>query len=602
MTATAPRPDVEPRTWTVAFRVARFYPVRYIGGGSLWALNHSLPLITGLLVKALFDRIADGSAAGDGALGLIVAVALAEVVNTSVLAGGFIAWPAWWHTVFALIRTNLLGSILEDDVPPSVRLPGSSAEALGRFREDVADLVWFVDIWVDVAGGVVFTVAALAVMGSIDVRMTIAVALPLVAVVVLTRLLAARIRRLHGATRESGAKVSSLVGELFANVLAVKAGGAQERMLGRLAEENQRRRHAAVRVEVVANLIPTASRTASALTIGVVLLLAADRMRRGDFGVGDLALFTIYADALTTLPRFVGRMLARHREAGVSIQRMTKLLTDPDPLGLVADRPVHVRKPAPEPQAPTPAIERLDRLEVRGLTVRHPSSGRGVFDVDLDVAGRSFTVVTGAVGAGKTTLVRALVGGLPVEAGSIDWNGEPVDLATGLVAPRVGYAGQIPRLFSAPLGENLTFGWPATSDDVDEALRVVALDADVAGFPHGLDTIVGPRGARLSGGQQQRTATARALLRNPGLLVIDDPSSALDVETESRLWSNLLAGPITVLAVSHRRAALERADTIVVLDRGRVVGHGSLTDLLSTCPEMRRLWREELVVEGEELL
>jgi ATP-binding cassette subfamily B protein len=125
-------------------------------------------------------------------------------------------------------------------------------------------------------------------------------------------------------------------------------------------------------------------------------------------------------------------------------------------------------------------------------------------------------------------------------------------------------------------------------------------------MPEGLDTVVGPRGVRLSGGQVQRATAARALVRAPDLLVVDDLSSALDVETERLLWDRIADaaragdGPSTLLVVSHRRAALERADQVVVLDRGRVVGAGPLPAVLRTCPEMRRLWSEELVVEAEE--
>jgi ATP-binding cassette subfamily B protein len=113
-------------------------------------------------------------------------------------------------------------------------------------------------------------------------------------------------------------------------------------------------------------------------------------------------------------------------------------------------------------------------------------------------------------------------------------------------------------------------------------------------MPEGLATVVGPRGVRLSGGQVQRATADRALVRSPELLVVDDLSSALDAETERELWRRLAVdGPETVLVVSHRRAALERADTVVVLDRGRVVGRGPLTDLLRDSPEMRRLWSDD---------
>ncbi|PRX52758.1 ATP-binding cassette subfamily B protein [Nonomuraea fuscirosea] len=580
----------------VATRLATFDLRRYVIGALLWLPVHVIPLAGGLVLREVFDRISGHQpAALEATLWWCAAFVGVEVVRGVVITVAWTYGVYWWTAAATLLRGNVLRSVLTARGPAAARLPHSSGESVARMRDDVADAVDFTDESVSLAGTTLFALAAVPIMAAVDPLVTFVLVLPMIAVGVLSRTMRRTIARLHRRARLLGAAVTAYVGEVFGGVLAIKTAGAEDAALERLREHNRRRRDAAVRDRMATDLLDAATTTTVELSIGLVLLLAAPAMRGGDFTVGDLALFTSYIGWLTALPRSIGTLLYRLPQAAVATERLSAMMAPhEDAADLVKGTDVWLRRDPPPAATPPPHADRLRVFEARGVSVR------GVLhDVGLRVERGSFTVVTGAVGAGKTTLVRALLGLLPLDEGTISWNGVPVeDPGTFLVPGRTAYAGQVPRLFSAELGENLLLG---RAGDARRALELAAFEQDLAEMPAGLDTLVGPRGMRLSGGQAQRVSAARALVRDPDLLVVDDLSSALDVETERLLWQRIARnGPETVLVVSHRQAALERADQVIVLDRGRVAGRGPLAELLETCPEMRRLWHAELIAEAEE--
>jgi ATP-binding cassette, subfamily B, bacterial len=517
-------------------------------------------LLLGWLLQQVFDAL-DDSSGGFGVYHVLAMLAGAEAAKMAVIWGGVVETRCWEH-MRGLLRLNLLRAQLHSGGPDAGTPAGSPGEALSRFRDDVDDFLNVLDTAIQVAGKVILLAGSMALMISIEPVLALAVALPMVVVVVVSRLAGGRIRAHRLAYRRSSAAVTALLGEMFGAVLAVKTAQAHTGILQHLRRFNERRRRAGLRDELLTRLLGTFNRGTMDLSVGVVLLLAVPATRSGELSVGDLALFVSYISSLIWMPVYAGRMLAQHRQAGVAIERMATLMPPGAAVELVTDRP----RPASAPLLPP-----LDRLAVSGLTAVHPASGRGVEELDLTLDRGTFTVVTGPAGAGKSTLLRAVLGLLPRRAGTVSWNDVEIpDPAAALVPPRSAYVPQVPRLFSESLRDNLLLG---AEDDpgLAAAVRTAVLDTDVESMPAGLDTEIGARGVRLSGGQVQRAAIARALVRRTDLLVLDDVSSALDVDTERRLWDRLLADPgRTLLVVSNRPATIARADQVLRLDHGRL--------------------------------
>lgn len=560
----------------------------------LWGIVHTLPALFPILIAQLLDALSGQAAFGWNAwtfLGLLTALNLGRI---GIFIPAIYTWTTLWLELGLFLRQNLIEYITR--APGSRVLPDSPSEAVSRFRDDVDEVLMYVEGYVDGGGLALSAIVALVVMYNVSPVVTLTIAAPLLMMLLITRLFTGKIRSYRRRSREATARVTDFVGETFAAVQAVKVAGREREVIGHFQGLNRTRRQAALRDTLLTEFLRSANTNMSNIGTGIVLLLTARAMLSGSFTVGDFALFAFYLPRLTGIMAFIGDMLAQHKRAGVSFERMQRLLQDAPPDTLVRHTPLDLKGDLPAVKTPPlEEGEQLKRLELRGLTYHYPGTENGIRDVGFALERGSFTVVTGRIGSGKTTLLRTLMGLVPKSSGTILWNGDEVgDPASWFVPPRSAYTAQVPRLFSDSLRQNILMGRAEDTGALEDVVDLAVMTHDVGSLEHGLDTLVGTRGVKLSGGQVQRSSAARMFLRGAELLIFDDLSSALDVETEGKLWTQLFARQqATCLVVSHRRAALKRADQIIVLKDGHVEATGKLDDLLETSREMQRLWAEE---------
>lgn len=582
------------KTWVVWLRLMGYAPGTLAATLVLQFLRMAIPFVPALVISRMFDALTRS-----GGLTTELWILVALLISTALAQVVIFISANWMEQTFSglvgtLIRHNFVEAIYRR--PGAVTLPIPVGDVVTRLGPGVPQITRRLNDVLLQSLGVVTVVIAVWIMARINLSLTVVALAPLLFAAVAAHRASARITQLRRSTLAADGEIGSFLREIFSAVQMVQVAGAEARAAEHFVQLNEARRKRVLQESLFQDVLMTSLlQNISYLSMGLLLLLSWRYMLDGSFTISDFALFTYFLPIISDFAMKIGQIFTAYQQSAAAFERLCEPLEAGQSADLVRYQPVHLTGEVPDiflPEPPGPG-DRLESLEISGLTCLHPGSRLGIQNVSLRLEGGSFTAVTGRVGAGKTTLLRALLGLLPMQSGEIRWNGNPVgDVESFFVPPRAAYVRQAPGLFSATLRENILLGMP--EDKLEDVVQAAVLEADLTALENSLETMVGPRGVKLSGGQIQRTAAARALARPATLLVLDDLSSALDVETEQQLWSRIKPLAATLLVVTHRHEALKRADNVIVLKEGRVEAAGKLDTLLETCQEMKELWAGEL--------
>jgi ATP-binding cassette, subfamily B, bacterial len=374
--------------------------------------------------------------------------------------------------------------------------------------------------------------------------------------------------------------LTTTVEESVLGIRVLKAFGRGPHLATKFARQARELRGTELRMVAVVALLWAAIIVLPELSIGGHLLFGTRAIVNGDMTFGTLVAAITVATYLRWPTDSIGWLLAETNRAATALQRYWE----------VRDAPVTITDPERPRALPKPV-----RGHVRFENVHFGHSGAGpevLRGVTLDLRPGETVALVGGTGSGKTTLTALVPRLADVTGGKITIDGVDIrKLALDGLRAVVATAFEDPILFSASVRENVALGGSRSDEDVREALRIAQAETFVDNLPWGLDTRIGEEGMSLSGGQRQRLALARAVVGKPAVLVLDDPLSALDVQTEAEVEHALrsVLRDVTALVVAHRPSTVQLADRVALLQDGRITAVGTHSHLLANNPDYRTL-------------
>src|SRR3984885_1284008 len=420
------------------------------------------------------------------------------------------------------------------------------------------------------ANTIVFTAAAVPFIYHISPKLTFFAFVPLPMASILVQYFGARIHKRFERIQAMFSDISAKAQENFSGARLIRAFAQEEAEIASFETANKEYiRRSLYLVRLMAMLWPTLEFVLG-LSLMITLLVGGHEVVQHQISVGEFTSFNVYMVQLIWPIIAVGWVVNLFQRGTASVVRIDELLKQqPD----IADTPA----------ATDTGV--TGSIEFRNLTFAYPNAAAVLHDVNLNIPAGSSLAIVGPTGSGKSTLVNLIPRLHDAAPGTVLIEGPPIrDYTLSTLRHSIGFVPQETFLFSDTIRQNIAFGTPdATTEQVEEAATIAHIRNEILEFPKGFDTEVGERGLTLSGGQKQRTAIARAIIRNPKILILDDALASVDTYTEERILSGLkrvMEGRTTIF-ISHRISTARNADQIAVLVAGRIAELGTHDELIA---------------------
>ncbi|MGP1568252.1 MAG: ABC transporter ATP-binding protein [Peptoanaerobacter stomatis] len=542
----------------------------YIIGILFLQLTNLIVILPPIIIGRAVDSISDGSITG------------AELFTdisylTAILTVEYIFGYIWAYEIFlnAIIidlrlRAMMMKKILT--MPRTFFEKFSSGDLMSRATSDIDTISEMLGYGVlAISDGIGYLLAIILAMGfTVSWKLTIVSILPLPILTMLTSYVGEYIHKLYMAQQEAFSKMSDEVLENVNGIRVIRSYVLEKQSVKNFENTTEDVFNKSLKTELVASTFWPATKIFTSISYAIAIGYGVNLILAGEITIGSLISFNVYLGYLIWPMYAIGDFINTAQRGTTSIERIYEVLEEDDDV---------------ENKKITRNIDGFDNIKFSDYTFRYPNSKNvNLRGIDLEITRGKTIGIVGRTGSGKSTLIKQLLKEYPVGDGNISIDDLSIsEVQKSSLMNEIGYVSQDNILFSKTIRENILMGKKSASEEeLFEVIRISDLLRDVDLFANKMDTLVGERGVAISGGQKQRISIARAVIKDPYLLIMDDSLSAVDSRTEAKIIENIRKNRKnkTTIIVTHRLSAVSHADEIIVLDDGVIVERGTHEELI----------------------